>query len=322
MPERAAGGTNGAPADGGGAPRGPSRLGVRSWGAVLERTARQIGPDHLAQWAAALAFYALLSLFPAMLAIVSMLGLVGAQALEPLIENLGGLAPSAGREIALDALRSIRDSDRAGIALAVSLAVAVWSSSAYIGAFIPAANVVWEVEEERPRLKKLAVRVVLTVTLLLLTALVALIVVITGPVAEQLGSLVGLGETAVAVWQYAKWPLLALAVMALVSLLYWASPNVRHPGWRWLMPGSVLAMVLWIAASLAFSLYVSSFGSYGALYGSIGAVLVLLMWMWLTNLAILLGAELNSELERERAIKAGMRPRDKTPFLPLRDSPP
>ena len=138
---------------------------------------------------------------------------------------------------------------------------------------------------------------------------------------DRCRSLVGLGDTAVAVWQYAKWPVLAVAVMALVSLLYWASPNVRHPGWRWLMPGTVLAMVLWIIASLGFSLYVSSFGAYGALYGSIGAVLVLLMWMWLTNLAILLGAGLNSELERERAIRAGMRPCDKTPFLPLRDSP-
>jgi membrane protein len=309
------------PVERSGAAGGPAELAPRSWLGALNRTARQFLEDHLLQWAAALAFFAVLSLFPALLALVSVLGLLGSSALEPLIENVSRLAPGAGRDIALGALRSIEESsDAAGATFVASLAVALWTASAYVGAFIPAANVVWDVDEARPMWKKLAVRLGLTLVLLILIALTAVTIVLTGPIAREVGALVGLGDTAVEVWQIAKWPFLALMLVLLLALLYWASPNVRHPGWRWVTPGSVLAVALWIAASLGFTLYVSVFGSLSAVYGSIGGVLVFLLWLWLSNIAILFGAELDAELERARAMDAGMRPVDRTPYLPLRDS--
>jgi membrane protein len=244
----------------------------------------------------------------------------GSSALQPLIENVSALAPGTAREIALDALTNIeRSSDHAGPAFAVGLGAALFSASAYVGAFIPASNVVWDVDEARPFLNQLVVRLALTVVLLLLITVMALTVVLTGPIAEEVGGVVGLGEEAVRAWSYLKWPFLAVAVMFLLSILYWAAPNVRHPGWRWLTPGSVLAVVLWIAASLGFTVYVNNFGTFNATYGSIGGVLVFLIWLWLTNIAVLLGAELNAEIERTRAIEAGLRPPDKTPFLPPRE---
>ena len=262
------------------------------------------------QWAAALAFFGVISLFPALLALVSLLGLIGAPAVEPLIENAGELAPGAAREITLDALRSIQaGGDRAGVAFAVGLGAALWSASAYVGAFIPAANVVWEVEDARPFWKRLVVRVALTLVLLVLILVTAVSVVLTGPIAAEVGGIIGLGGTAVDVWHLAKWPFLILVAMLLLAVLYWASPNVRHPGWRWITPGSVVAVALWIAASLGFTVYVASFPSYDATYGSIGGVLVFLLWLWLTNIAILIGAQLNAELARTRAIEAGMRRR-------------
>ena len=253
------------------------------------------------QWAAALAFFAALSLFPSLLALVSMLGLLGTSAVQPLIENVGALAPGTARDIALDALRSIQSrDDAAGVTFAVGLGFALWSASAYVGAFIPAANIIWEVEDARPLWKKLMVRLTLTVVLLVLIALTALTVFLTGPVAREIGDIAGLQDAAVGIWATAKWPFLALVFLFLTALLYWAVPNVRHPSWRWMTPGSVLAIALWIAASLGFSFYVANFASYSALYGSIGGVLVFLMWLWLSNIAILLGAELDAELERFR----------------------
>ena len=297
----------------------PGRLPLRSWPGTLKRTITQFFDDHLLQWAAALAFFGVISLFPALLALVSLLGLVGASAIEPLIENASELAPGAARDITVDALRNIQGAgDRAGVAFLVGLGAALWSASAYVGAFIPAANVVWEVEDGRPLWRKLVLRLALTVLLLLLITIAAVTVVLTGPIAREVGGLVGLGDTAVGVWQLAKWPFLAAVAMVLLAILYWMSPNVQHPGWQWVTPGSILAVVVWIVASLAFSAYVSNVPSYDATYGSIGGVLVFLLWLWLTNIAILLGAELNSELARTRAIEAGMTPPDRTPFLPLR----
>jgi membrane protein len=300
--------------------KGPLRLGAATWPATLRRTGRGFLDDHLLQWSAALTFFAVLSLFPAMLALVALLGLVGSSALQPLIDNVSALAPGTARDLTLDALRNVEQaSDAAGPTFALALAAALWSASGYVGAFIPAANVVWDVDEARPLVKKLAVRMLLTVVLLLMIALVALSVVLTGPIAEELGGIVGFGSEAVDVWGYAKWPFLALAVMTLVAVLYWASPNVRHPSWRWVTPGSVLAVALWVLASLGFTAYVNNFGTFNATYGSIGSILVFLIWLWLTNIAILLGAALNAELARTRAIQGGLQPPDREPYLPLRD---
>lgn len=298
----------------------PTELRAATWPATLKRTVTQFFEDNLLQWAAALAFFTVLSLFPAMLTLVALLGVIGGPALEPLIDNASRLAPGAAREIILDGLSAVRDSERAGLALAVGVAAALFTASAYVGAFTPAANVVWDVDEARPIWKKLVLRIGLTVGLLVLIALAAVTVVLTGPIAEEVGSILGLGDVAVSVWLVAKWPFLAVVVTTLLAILYWASPNVRHPGWRWVTPGSVLALAVWIAASLALTLYVATFSTYSETYGSIGAVLVFLLWLWLTNIAILLGAELNAELERTRAIEHGMRPPDREPYLPRRDT--
>jgi membrane protein len=302
---------------------GPTKLRAGTWPATLRRTGQKFLDDNMLQWAAALAFFATISLFPAMLTLVSVLGLVGTPAVGPLIENVNELAPGTARDITLDALRNIEESTGgATLRFVLSLGAAVWTASAYVGAFIPAANIVWEVEEARPLSKKLVARVALTLVLLVLIAATALSVVLTGPIAAQVGGIVGLADTAVEMWDLAKWPVLAGMVMLLLAVLYWASPNVRHPGWRWVTPGSVLAVALWIVASLGFTFYVNTFGTFDATYGSIGGVLVFLLWLWLTNIAILLGAELNAEIERTREIEAGMRPEDKSPFLPPRDAPP
>jgi membrane protein len=299
---------------------GPTDLPRHSWKAILRRTVEQFLEDNMLQWSAALAFFTVISIFPAMLALVALLGVVGTSAVEPLIDNVSELAPGTARDITLDALRNIEQSaSGATTTFVLSVLAALWTASAYVGAFIPAANVVWEVDEARPIWKKLAVRVALTLALLLLIAVTAIGVVLTGPIAAEVAGVVGLAGTALDVWAYAKWPALAAVMMLLLAILYWASPNVRHPGWRWVTPGSVLAVLLWIAASFGFTFYVGSFASFNATYGSIGGVLVFLLWLWITNIAILLGAELNAEIERERAIDAGMRPEDKEPFLPLRD---
>ncbi|MDQ4065895.1 MAG: YihY/virulence factor BrkB family protein [Actinomycetota bacterium] len=297
----------------------PLELRPATWPRTLRRTAAQFGDDNLLQWAAALTFFTVLALFPAMLTLVALLGLIGGTAIEPLIDNASRLAPGAARDILLDGLRAVRDSEQAGVALVIGLASALWTASAYVGAFIPAANVVWDVDEGRPIWKKLILRIALTTGLLVLIAVAAITVVLTGPIAQEVGSIVRVGDSAVAIWQIAKWPFLAVVVMTLLAILYWASPNVRHPGWRWVTPGSVLALVLWIGASLGLTFYVATFSSYNETYGSIGAVVVFLIWLWLTNIAILLGAELNAELERTRAIERGMRPPDKEPYLPPSD---
>ena len=283
--------------------RSPLRLPLRTWPATLRRTVQQFFEDHLLQWAAALAFYSVLSLFPGMLAVASVLGLLGTSAIGPLIEHVGSIAPSAGRDIALDALRAIKDNERSGATFLLGLAIAVWSSSAYVGAFIPAANLVWEVDEARPLPRKIALRVALTLVLMLLITVIALGVVLTGPIVAQVGSALGVGDAALQTWAIAKWPVLALCLMALLSVLYWAAPNVRHPGWRWVLPGSVCAVALWGVSSAGFTFYVSRVASFNALYGAIGGLLVFLLWLWLTNIAILLGAELIAELERTRAME-------------------
>ena len=280
------------------------------------RTLKEFLDDHLLQWAAALTFFGVISLFPALLAMFALLGLIGAPALEPLIENVSALAPGAARDITLGALQSIeRSANRSTLSFALAVGAALWSASAYVGAFIPAANVVWEVEEARSFGKKLLLRIALTLVLLLLIVATGLSVVLTGPIAKSLGDLVGVGTTAVDLWEVAKWPFLALVMTLLLAILYWAAPNVRHPGWRWVIPGSVLAVAVAIVASAGFTVYVANFGQYNATYGSIGGVIVFLLWLWLTNIAILLGAEFNAEIERTRAIAAG-KPREDHTSLP------
>src|SRR3954452_17707592 len=306
--------------DGGRAPEGPAKLGKRSWMGVLRRTVKEFKDDNLTDWAAALTYYGVLAIFPALLALISVLGLIGPSATQPLIDNLGSVAPGPAKDIVTSALRNIqRSQGAAGVAFAVGLAIALWSASGYVAAFMRASNAIYGVEEGRPLWQTLPTRVLLTIVLLLLVAVIAVGETFTGPLAKEAGTVIGLGSAALTVWDIAKWPVILLGVITMFALLYFSAPNVRHPKFRWISPGSVLGVVIWLAASAGFAFYVSNFASYNKTYGALGGVIVFLVWLWISNIAILLGAELNAELERGRQIVAG-RSADEEPFLEPRDS--
>jgi membrane protein len=294
---------------------------VRYWWPVLKRTVREFREDNLTDWAAALTYFSVLAIFPALIVLVSILGLVGESATQPLIDNLGTVAPGPAKEIFTSAIENLQgDQGAAGVLFVIGLLGALWSASGYVAAFMRASNAIYDIDEGRPIWKTLPVRVSLTLVLLTLLAISTIAVVLTGGVAEKVGDLVGLGSTAVSVWNIAKWPVLLVVVSFMFALLYWAAPNVKHPGFRWISPGGVLAVIGWLIASGAFALYVSNFGSYNKTYGALGGVVVFLVWLWISNIMILLGAEFNAELERERAIEDGMRPPDKEPFVEPRDT--
>ena len=300
-------------------PGSPAKLSKGSWGGVLKRTVTEFKQDNLTDWAAALTYYGVLSIFPLLLVLVSILGLVGQSATQPLIDNVGKVAPGPAREIVTSAIQNLQQSrGAAGILVIVGLAAALWSASGYIAAFMRASNAIWDVEEGRPFWKTVPLRLAITLITVVVLAVMALAVVLTGPLAEQVGNLVGLGNAAVTIWDIAKWPVLILIASFMFAFLYWASPNIRHPRFRWVSPGGLLAVLLWIVASAAFAFYVANFGSYNKTYGALGGVIVFLVWLWISNLAILLGAEFNAELERGRQIEAG-RPAEREPFLPPRD---
>jgi membrane protein len=307
--------------DSGGAPEQPTDLGARGWWAALKRTVGEFREDNLTDRAAALTYYSVLAIFPALIVLVSILGLVGESATKPLIDNLGTVAPGPAKQIFTDAIKNLQgDRGAAGVLFVVGLLGALWSASGYVAAFMRASNAIYDMPEGRPVWKTLPVRVGLTIVLLVLLAVSTIAVVLTGGLAEKVGDLIGLGSTAVTVWNIAKWPVLLLVVSFMFALLYWAAPNVKQPGFRWLSPGGILAVVGWLIASGAFALYVGNFGSYNKTYGSLGGVIVFLVWLWISNIVILLGAEFNAELERGRAIEAGMQPEDKEPFAEPRDT--
>jgi membrane protein len=302
-------------------PESPTELKGRSWVGVLKRTVKGFQKDNLADWAAALTYYGILSIFPALLVLVSVLGLIGEPATQPLIDNLDEVAPGPAQEIFTNAIENLQGSQgAAGVFFVIGILGAVWAASGYVAAFMRASNAVYAIEEGRPIWKTLPVRVGLTVLLMALTAISAVAVTVTGGLAREVGSLLGLGETAVTVWGIAKWPVLLLLVSFMFAVLYWAAPNVKQAGFRWISPGGILAVIGWVIASAAFAFYVANFGSYNKTYGALAGPIVFLVWLWISNIMILLGAEFNAELERGRAIEAGMRPEDKEPFVEPRDT--
>jgi membrane protein len=306
--------------DGRRAPEGPTKLGSRSWFGVLKRTVREFSADNLTDWAAALTYYGILAVFPALLALVSILGLVGHSATQPLIDNLGSAAPGPAKQIFTSALQNLqKNQGAAGILFVVGLAGALWSASGYVAAFMRASNAIYDVEEGRPIWKTIPTRVLTTLVLVLMLAAVAIGVTFTGGLAKQAGNLLGVGGTAITVWNIAKWPVIAVIVILMFAILYWAAPNVKHPRFRWISPGGVVGLVLWLVASAAFAVYVANFSSYNKTYGALGGVIAFLTWLWISNIAILLGAEFNAELERGRAIEAG-HPEDREPFVEPRDT--
>jgi membrane protein len=302
------------------APETPSRLKARSWFGVLKRTVTEFKEDNLTDWAAALTYYGILAIFPALIVLVSVLGLIGESATQPLIDNLGTVAPGPAQEIFTSAIENLQGSQgAAGIFFIVGLVGALWSASGYVAAFMRASNSIYDMEEGRPIWKTLPTRVVLTLVLLVLLAISAVAVTLSGGLAKQVGGVIGLSDTAVTVWDIAKWPVLLLVVSFMFALLYWAAPNVKHPKFRWISPGGVLAVIGWVIASAAFAFYVANFGSYNKTYGALAGPIIFLVWLWISNIMILLGAEFNAELERGRAIEAG-HPEDREPFVEPRDT--
>ncbi|WP_206785613.1 YihY/virulence factor BrkB family protein [Amycolatopsis sp. MtRt-6] len=302
-------------------PEGPGELSKRSWGAVLKRTFKQFNRDNLTDWAAALTYYGVLSLFPGIIVLTAILGLLGPDKIQTVIDNVNQVVPGQGKDILVGAIRELTGSrSLAGPLAILGLLGALWSASGYIGAFMRASNAIYGMPEGRPVWKTIPLRIVLTVGIVVLLAACALGVVATGSVARRIGDLIGLGSTGVLVWEIAKWPVIALLVSLAFALLYWVGPNVRLPSFKWLTPGGLLAVVLWVLASAGFALYVANFGSYNKTYGSLAGVIVFLVWLWISNLAVLLGAELDAELARGRTIEAGRVDDQEEPFLPPRDT--
>ncbi|MEU3059435.1 YihY/virulence factor BrkB family protein [Streptomyces subrutilus] len=302
------------------APDQPTELPKKSWKAVLRGTVKEFTADELADRAAALTYYGVLALFPALLVLVSLLGLAGESTTQRVLDNLQKLAPGSARDVISDAVLQLQGRSGVGSLLAVvGLLVALWSASGYIAAFIRASNAVYDVPEGRPVWKILPLRFVLTVTLMVLACASALIVVFTGGLARQAGAALGIGDSALTVWSIAKWPVLVLLVTVMIALLYWAAPNAKGRGFKWITPGSLLALLIWMAASAGFAFYVANFASYNKTYGTVAGVIIFLVWLWITNLAILLGLEFDAEMTRQRAIAGGM-PKDVEPYVRPRDT--
>ncbi|MFJ8630929.1 YihY/virulence factor BrkB family protein [Streptomyces sp. NPDC093568] len=302
------------------APDSPTDLPKRSWGAVLKGTLKEFKKDELADRAAALTYYSILALFPALLALVSLLGIVGQSATQAVLDNIQKLAPGAAQDILRSAVQQMQGNAGLGSLMAiVGLVLAVWSASGYVAAFIRSANAVYDVPEGRPVWKVLPVRVGVTVALMIMAVISALIVVFTGALARQVGTALGVGDTALTVWSFAKWPVLVVLVTTMIAVLYWATPNARVRGFRWITPGSFLALLIWMIASAGFALYVANFASYNKTYGALAGVIIFLVWLWITNLAVLLGLEFDAELVRQRAV-AGGHPADDEPYVQPRDT--
>ncbi|HEY0318770.1 MAG TPA: YihY/virulence factor BrkB family protein [Solirubrobacterales bacterium] len=304
-------------------PQKTSRGGGRIF-TTLKRTAREFREDNLTDWAAALTYYALLALFPALIAMVSLIGLVGnpKSTTAKLTEIVTELGPESAAETFKGPIESVASNQRAaGFALVLGLAAALWSASAYVGAFMRASNVIYETPEGRPFWKLRPLQILVTLVMILLMALLALGLVLTGPIVDAIARPIGFSHTAVTIWNIAKWPVMAAIFVFLVNVLYYASPNVKLRTFRWVTPGSLVAIVIWIIASALFALYVANFGSYDKTYGTLAGLVVLLVWLWITNMAILFGHQLNAEREREAEIAEG-RPRAEQEIqLEPRDEP-
>jgi membrane protein len=306
------------------APDSPTDLGKRSWVGTGKRVFAGFRDDNVTDWAAALTYYAVLSLFPAFIALISILGLVvdPATITRVVTDVVSQLGPSDAVNTFKGPIEQISENRSTALfGLIFGVAVAIWTASNYVGAFMRASNAVYDREEGRPFWKLKPVQLVVTLVLVLMAALVVLSLIVTGPVAKAIGDAVGLGDAAVTAWNIAKWPVMLVVVMLMLALLYWSAPNAKPAGFRWISPGSVVAVIVWIVASAGFAFYVANFGSYNKTYGALAGVIVFLVWMWITNIAVLLGAEINAETERARELEAGVPGAEEEIQAPYRDTP-
>jgi membrane protein len=293
----------------------------RSWGYVLGKTLREFGRDQCTDLAAGLTYYAVLAIFPALLAIVSLLGVVGqaGPTSDTILQLIRDLGSGQVADLLEGPITSLTESPAAGVALVVGVLGALWSASGYVGGFGRAMNRIYGIDEGRPIWKLRPTMLGVTAFTVVLIVVAALILVVSGPVAQTVGDLVGLGSTAVVVWDFAKLPVLAVIAVVVVAVLYYWSPNIKQPKFKWMSLGSLVALVIWLIASVGFGFYVANFSNYNATYGSLGAVIVFLLWLWITNNALLFGAEFDAELERGRELQAGMKA-ERDILLPPRDT--
>jgi membrane protein len=292
--------------------------------ATVKRTFTEFSEDNMSDWAAALTYYGLLSMFPALIALVSIVGLVGdpattTKAITAMVTKVG---PSSAADTFAGPIKSITSNrGTAGVLFIVGLGTALWSASAYVGAFMRAANIVYETPEGRPFWKLRPLQILVTLVMLVMLALVAVALVLTGPIVTAVAGPLGIGSTAVSIWNIAKWPVLLIVMVTMFAVLFYAAPNVKVVGFKWVTPGALLAIVVWLLASAAFAFYAANFGSYDKTYGTLGGLVCLLVWLWITNVALLLGMELNSERERSRELAAGVPGADRELQLDARSKP-
>ena len=287
---------------------------------TLKRTAKEFSEDNLTDWAAALTYYGVLALFPALLAIMSLIGLIADP--KTLTDALTAVVPgSAARTITPVVEQIAGHAGTAGFGLVLGVVLAIWSASGYVGAFTRAANVVYETPEGRKVWKLKPLQLLITLIGVVMAAIILAAVVLSGPVVKAVGSAIGLGSTVTTVWDIAKWPVIVVLVAVMIAILYYATPNVRLRGFKWVSPGAGAALLVWAVASALFAFYVANFGSYNKTYGALAGVIIFLVWFWLTNVALLFGIELDSELERNRELKEGVPRADKEIQLDARATP-
>ncbi|MDR7157989.1 YihY/virulence factor BrkB family protein [Arthrobacter sp. BE255] len=302
-------------------PDSPTDVTKPSWKYIAKKTLREFSKDQCPDLAASLTYYAVLSLFPALLALVSLVGIFGdpEKTTAVLLEIVRGIAPADTVDTVSGPVEELAASPAAGLTLFLGLATALWSASGYVGAFGRAMNRIYEVDEGRPFLKLRGTMLAVTLLAVVIVALLAGMLVLSGPVSEAVGGAIGLSGAFLTVWNIAKWPVIVALVIVIIAVLYYATPNVKQPKFKWMSIGSLIALVIFVLASLGFAFYVANFGNYNKTYGALGGVIVMLLWLWILNMSLLFGAEFDAEMERGRQLQAGIKA-EETIQLPPRDT--
>ena len=302
-------------------PDSPTDVSKPAWKYIARKTLREFTSDQCPDLAAGLTYYAVLSIFPAMLALVSLLGIFGdaEKTTAALLDIVQGIAPGSTVDSIREPIQELTSSPAAGVTLVIGLVPALWSASGYVTAFGRAMNRIYEIDEGRGFLKLRGTMLAVTIISVIIVALLAAMLVISGPVADAVGQALGVGGVALTVWNVAKWPVIILLVILVIAILYYATPNVRQPKIRWMSLGSLIALVIFVLASLGFGFYVANFGNYNKTYGAIGGVIIMLLWLWILNMSLLFGAEFDAEMERGRQLQAGIEA-EETLQLPPRDT--
>jgi membrane protein len=302
-------------------PDKPQHLDKPSWKLVFKRTMREFSTDKCTDIAASLTYYGILSLFPGLIALVSLLGVVGQgkSATNAMMGIIKQVAPGSTAQLLQGPIQNAVNSPASGFALVAGIVLAIWSASGYVGAFSRAMNRIYEIDEGRPFWKLKPQQLLVTVITLVLVTIVALALVVTGPVTKAVGGALGLGSGIQIAWEIAKWPVMLIVVIVIIAILYYAAPNARQPKFRWISMGAVIAIVVLAIATFLFAFYVATFANYEKTYGPLAGVIVFLLWVWIANLALLFGAEFDAETERGRELQAGMEA-EETIQLPPRDT--